>query len=232
MKNQIFNSLAAATLLLSATCVASAATINLDVISPGPGNPGWNVLTSDNGNIAQSFSTSGNNRIITYDLTNVDLTSVGGTANETIQLTVSLTGTTGVAANPYLPNYGGDGAVGRDGGGLIYGSTNDTLTATVALVSSTFSGVTVDGFDEVSFGGFIASQNESANIIHEGGTTLASSPSGNTYTLPPSSFMTIDAISGAFNLVAYEIQLTAVPEPSSTALLGLGGLALIMRRRR
>ncbi len=28
------------------------------------------------------------------------------------------------------------------------------------------------------------------------------------------------------------IELTAVPEPSSTALLGLGGLALILRRRK
>ena len=30
----------------------------------------------------------------------------------------------------------------------------------------------------------------------------------------------------------YNAGITAIPEPSSTALLGLGGLALIMRRRR
>ncbi len=35
---------------------------------------------------------------------------------------------------------------------------------------------------------------------------------------------------GASNNTGY--QLTAVPEPSSTALLGLGGLALILRRRK
>ena len=31
---------------------------------------------------------------------------------------------------------------------------------------------------------------------------------------------------------ALQLRTTAVPEPSSTALLGLGGLALILRRRK
>lgn len=38
--------------------------------------------------------------------------------------------------------------------------------------------------------------------------------------------------SGARQLNAIQLRLTAVPEPSSTALLGLGGLAMILRRRR
>jgi hypothetical protein len=39
---------------------------------------------------------------------------------------------------------------------------------------------------------------------------------------------TVDPTFGVFNGFA----ITAVPEPSSTALLGLGGLALILRRRK
>jgi len=36
----------------------------------------------------------------------------------------------------------------------------------------------------------------------------------------------------AFTLTEIRVNTTAVPEPSSTALLGLGGLALILRRRK
>lgn len=38
--------------------------------------------------------------------------------------------------------------------------------------------------------------------------------------------------SGRAQINAFQLRLIAVPEPSSTALLGLGGLALIMRRRK
>ena len=37
---------------------------------------------------------------------------------------------------------------------------------------------------------------------------------------------------GSFHLAVSQLELTAVPEPSSTALLGLGGLALMLRRKR
>ena len=40
-----------------------------------------------------------------------------------------------------------------------------------------------------------------------------------------------DAVTGS-NVTIDNVNLTAVPEPSSAALLGLGGLSLIMRRRR
>ncbi|MEZ7957082.1 MAG: PEP-CTERM sorting domain-containing protein [Rubritalea sp.] len=39
-----------------------------------------------------------------------------------------------------------------------------------------------------------------------------------------------DGLAGTTSIDNFSI--TAVPEPSSTALLGLGGLALIMRRRK
>jgi hypothetical protein len=38
--------------------------------------------------------------------------------------------------------------------------------------------------------------------------------------------------SGTVNVIYTYDEAVLVPEPSSTALLGLGGLALIMRRRR
>lgn len=37
---------------------------------------------------------------------------------------------------------------------------------------------------------------------------------------------------GATRLEGFTLEFTAVPEPSSTALLGLGGLAVLLRRRR
>lgn len=45
----------------------------------------------------------------------------------------------------------------------------------------------------------------------------------------------VSSVSGTDNAVVFDnarLTTTAVPEPSSTALLGLGGLALIMRRRK
>ena len=36
----------------------------------------------------------------------------------------------------------------------------------------------------------------------------------------------------ALDAIALTFDITAVPEPSSTALLGLGGLALALRRKR
>lgn len=39
-------------------------------------------------------------------------------------------------------------------------------------------------------------------------------------------------VDGNTTLVNFDIEVVSVPEPSSTALLGLGGLALILRRRK
>ena len=56
----------------------------------------------------------------------------------------------------------------------------------------------------------------------------------NGYTAPTGAGQTVDGISNT-NLgraYAFEINVEPVPEPSTTALLGLGGLALILRRRK
>ena len=44
--------------------------------------------------------------------------------------------------------------------------------------------------------------------------------------------VTFDAALGFANIDAVVIDYTAIPEPTTTALLGLGGLALILRRRK
>lgn len=73
--------------------------------------------------------------------------------------------------------------------------------------------------------------NDSAAVSRTNGTT----GNGNSIT----GTFTADAITqditltgSDVGLTGYVLRVTPVPEPSSTALLGLGGLALILRRRR
>ncbi len=80
-----------------------------------------------------------------------------------------------------------------------------------------------------------------ANDITVNGTTISIDPNDSTaiYAFNGISVngsdeivISFDAGSSANVQHINAIELTAVPEPSSTALLGLGGLALILRRRR
>ncbi len=71
-----------------------------------------------------------------------------------------------------------------------------------------------------------------------GGTLESRTATTFTGTANGSGALTLDvvdssgAVANGLNTTVSALSITAVPEPSSTALLGLGGLALILRRRK
>ena len=101
---------------------------------------------------------------------------------------------------------------------LTDGTTSTVLDAAFAFDSAFDLAVTYDG--------------TSAEASYNGGTgiSVASSGSGGTDRIIFGQTGSSPMGSAAYSDVSFST--AAVPEPSSTALLGLGGLALIMRRRK
>lgn len=96
------------------------------------------------------------------------------------------------------------GIAANSGSGLVQVGTDAVLNTSLNTVTRTLSGAEWDGLT-----------GDVEIFLYGWGNT---NPGGNTH-------ISDAVISGAASVVA-------VPEPSSTALLGLGGLALIMRRRK
>ncbi|MEM9346712.1 MAG: PEP-CTERM sorting domain-containing protein [Planctomycetota bacterium] len=164
---------------------------------------------------------------MTYTITGLDLTSVGGAASETIVYDVLFTQTGGSAVE-----FNAFGNIAVLGGANAQVDIAETLTATLSLNSTTFTGDIDLGIVFMAAGGNDAI--DEWDVIHEGGTeSLAGSgPGVNIATFAPSSFVTLDPQSGnGVNFQRFDVQVTATPEPGSLALLGIGGL-LVARRRR
>lgn len=179
---------------------------------------------------------------VSYTLTNVDLTSIGGTSTDQIVFLVTFsTSTTGgslgsIAANgniftaspldnPLAPNQ-------------IHPGEN--LTATLTLTSTTFSGGLGNlsaGFTSTTIGGVTnAPDLESWNIVHDTGTQSGSGTAQSTQALPSSSFLRIQDVAttsanAGVNLAGYTVTLTAIPEPGAAFLGAFGFLSLLRRRR-
>jgi len=154
------------------------------------------------------------------------------------------TGTTG------LQNIAGSGATGTDGdyvvflqtggisqdisAGIIGGGVNvgDVFTLTLAATnqngSPTFDFDIQDGGGASLIGGAVTSSPASpanptyADIVVMGTVDTAASPV----------FLVLSNTGGQTRIDNVRLDLVAVPEPSSAALLGLGGLALLLRRRK
>ena len=155
-----------------------------------------------------------------HTVTTVD----GGTFDVTIDATQ--TGGTGSRLNGF-GNWSVSG-----GANDIHIDPGETMTLTVSVGNYggglTAGDVQLDGFTTLRLGGH---GNGEDGTIQHGGADISMTNNDN-YNVTGNAITVVSE--GTYNIQGYDIQFTveAVPEPSSTALLGLGGLALILRRRK
>ncbi|WPJ95157.1 PEP-CTERM sorting domain-containing protein [Coraliomargarita algicola] len=185
--------------------------------------------SSSIGDLAGGTSTT---QTQTYTLSNLDFTSIGGTATETITFTVDLSGTSGGSASTVGYKSWGDAFVGGSNT-----EVGEVFTATLGTISSSFTG----GSHSVNFAGFTnafieaIAEGEEATVAYEGDsvTVVGSAENEANQATPLSSWISIAPTVGSMNIGGYNLQLVAVPEPSAAALLaGLAGATFVFVRRR
>lgn len=220
---------AAAVLVLASAANAAVIVTVSDTTPNGDNGTGTRALSTTLGTVSAPPAIP----TTTYTVTGLDLTSVGGGASETIafDITYSQTGGTGVQFN-------GFGNIAVTGGDNNQVDNLETITATVSLNgATTFTGGVSLGFIEFTTGGTSnPGTDEFWDIITASGTQSFQSPGNITSTFSPSSFVTLDPVAGdnrngTFNVQGFVVEITAVPEPASLALLGLGGMLVVSRRR-
>jgi PEP-CTERM motif len=207
------------------------AAVTFNVVDIGPALNSSSPATTTQGLVSSSIAVAPGP--VTYTVTGLDFTSIGGSASDQIVFDVSFSATGGSVAYNNVPN----GNVFNSAGSLANQiEPGETLTATFSLVSTTFAGGLANlsgGFTATRIGG--ASTGESWNIVHGGGTQAGSFALGVSQALPSSSFWRIQDVAGGatpgVNLEGYTVTLTAVPEPSAALLGGLGLIGLLRRRR-
>lgn len=175
---------------------------------------------------------------MTYIVSNLDFTSVGGSASETVayDITYSQTGGSAVQFNSF-----GNISV-RGGADNNQVEPGETLTATLSLNNAltTFNTSLISlAFTEARIGGYDPFD-ESFDLTTSNGTTTVPIGGANVVPInPPSSFLTLATIDNpaksndAMNLSGFDVEVTvSIPETSALGHVGLGLFALFLLRCR
>ena len=191
-----------------------------------------------------SFSEGSMTSSVTCTLSGVDLGSIGGGSNETI--TIEYEAFANPATNPTLAVFSAPSGIGVFSS-VINGNAN--LNRGIAGAGIAGEGIVAEITSVTTSGGFTAATSveftEVAALMFGSNTSIATVGYGSGDTLQleaPAGASTPD--SGSGNKITYtqdsqysaitglSFKVAVVPEPTTTALLGLGGLALILRRRK
>lgn len=227
------------TLLMAFACASSlpaAITINVTNNVPngtasGGSGTGAGLFTTSVGSIATNHGMP----ITTYTVSNLDFTSLGGTANESFTFTLTYTATSD-GVTPASPQFNTFGNVSVTGGNSNQVDGDETLTATIALATSTFPQLSLKGLTQARAGGASGANTGTITWVDgshavSSGNTIANLDPENGYTWFT---LTVDP-TRTLNVEGFSAQFTAIPEPSTTVLvaaLGLGAFVLLRRRRK
>lgn len=235
MKTKPYQTIFASTVITTLIAAGSLQAATIATISDN--RPGRNFSPYEATTTAGSVTSTAAVPTSVYTVTGLDLSSYGGGASESLVFNILYTQSGGTAVQ--INTFGNISVTGGPSDNQVDGLEIITATVSFNEGSSTFTGDFADlsvGF--VSFTTGAVGINEAFNITTDSGTQLYTSPTSGSSpgsvltTFDLSSLVTLDPVTGDFNVTGFDVQITAVPEPSSTALLGLGGLALILRRRR
>jgi len=247
MKKIITTSLTLATLATAAN--AALVDIGSTVIQIKKASIKTVNATTSKGNISGTDGAFGAiTSTIDYQITDLDLAH-DGTANDTFNFSLVFTASEGSFVET---DQGTTVGIAGNGSNTI-SAASETITFTTTGASVDFgdstgslagSGITFKGFNEVT----LAKLSATEGYVLSGGTSADGTITGTAVTaFDPITSFTLGGLddepgttntNNRFNLKNVDLKYNiragheAVPEPSSVALLGLGGLALLLRRRK
>jgi hypothetical protein len=223
-----------ATLTVAAMTITSQATTTALGFDFGAGDSAFDLATDNDANTLTNTRTlnweAGNEKgaqSISFTVTGLNIDGVGANDDSAI-ISFQVSGTPRTDGGT---NYGFDGYGANNEWGINSNTdpinvnrrrinTGESLTVTFTSASLLLNGAATTAYD-ISFDGFDTGTS----------TTTAAAEISTTATS-----ITFDSQPNNRNFsvknTASDFTITAVPEPSSAALLGLGGLALILRRRK
>jgi len=220
---------------LAGSHAASGATLNLsfDLVD----------FTTDNGTAGALVSNNGSaitNGTVTLNVSGLSI-DADGAANDSVSLVFNTTGTVDVGGTNTAAGLVsiGSGLFGVDDSRI---DVNEQVIIGFNLASSsaTLSGGGSSVISLNGFTGFTLNSIGNDGIVSINGTPDATSTANNNdYTFASTPSITAlhttddaDINNPRMQKILASVDVIAVPEPSSTILLGLGGVALIMRRRK
>ena len=222
----------------------AATLINVDDANNGTVAGGFQSGTPSLGTLSistQLAASNGSSAPMGYTITGLDLDGMGGT-NDSVVINFLVTSSNGtINARPTGTGSGDLGELAtNDAGnnGSWLNSNNANLEISFTDISANLNGgsnngwAAFNGFYELNLNSWGGTDETNINgVFYDAslGDTTPFAISGDTLAidLEPDGASTTQ-----FRLRDWSFSFSAVPEPSSTALLGLGGLALMLRRKR